>query len=707
MSSTYHETPGRSLASLFSGEKERLTLWLPVFFASGIGGYFALSFEPPLWLGAAALGAFLMLGLVFRRGRPGPNIVFGVVLSASALAAGFTVAQWRTALIDGPMITRRIGPTGVTGRIVLFERFPKGSRVTLEKVRIIGLAPARTPQKVRLRLRGGQPDLSPGDWVRLRAVLSPPSAPVAPGAFDFQRQSFFRQLGGVGFALGPAVVIDAGDSAGQGVFTIGLAKMRRRISERIFRGLEGNRGVVAAALMTGERKAVPAPLMKAIRDSGLAHLLSISGLHVGLVSGILFFGLRAVLALFPVLALRYPIKKWAAGAAILGALAYSLIAGATVPTQRAFLMVSLVLAAVLLDRRGLSMRTVAWAAAVILLFRPESLLGPSFQLSFAAVTALIAAYELLRDRDNALAGKKNWITRLLFYLAGVAFTTLIAGLATAPFALYHFNTIAAYGLVANLIAVPVTALWTMPWAVVSFLLMPFGLETLGLAPMGWGIGVIIDVARAVSSWPGAVSGVPAMPVAGLVMIAIGGLWLCLWRTKFRFFGVIGLVAGAMTLFLVRPPDILIEGRGKLMAVRTAKGGLALSSLRKAKFTRKIWLRRMGLLGGVSWSKKGFSDLRLSCDGLGCLYRIEGKLVALAVQGDALMEDCQRADIVLSAVPVRRTCPSAGLVIDRFDLWRNGAYALWFEPGGTVRVQSVNEGRGKRPWVIFPEKRKKY
>ncbi len=684
-----------------------MTLWLPVFFGVGIGVYFTLSFEPPLWLGGAALGALLVIGLVFSRKRLGSNMVLGVVLSAGALAAGFGVAQWRTALIDAPVITGRIGPTGVTGRIVSVESFPKGLRITLEQARITGLASAGTPKRVRLRLRGDQADLSPGDWVRVRAGLSPPPAPAAPGAFDFQRQSFFRQLGAVGFGLGPAVVIDEGENTGRSAFSIGLAKMRRHITERIFRGLEGNRGAVAAALMTGERKAVPKSLMKAIRDSGLAHLLSISGLHVGLVSGILFFGLRAVLALFPVLALRYPIKKWAAGAAILGALAYALIAGATVPTQRAFLMISLVLAAVLFDRRGLSMRMVAWAAAVILLFSPESLLGASFQLSFAAVTALIAAYEVLRDRDRAHAGKKNWTTRFLFYLAGVAFTTLIAGLATAPFALYNFNRIAAYGLVANLIAVPVTALWTMPWAVVSFMLMPFGLESLGLAPMGWGIGVIIGVAKGVSSWPGAVSLVPAMPVAGLVLISFGGLWLCLWRTKLRLFGVVGLVAGAMTLFMVRPPDILIEGRGKLMAVRTEKGELALSSLRSAKFTRKIWLRRMGLKeAGISWSKKGFSDKRLSCDGLGCLYRIEGQLIALAARGEALLEDCQAADIVISAVPVRRSCPSAGLVIDRFDLWRNGAYALWFGPGGAVRVESVNGGRGKRPWVVLPEKRKK-
>ena len=229
--------------------------------------------------------------------------------------------------------------------------------------------------------------------------------------------------------------------------------------------------------------------MATLRDSGLAHRLALSGLRMGLVGGILFGGLRGGLALVPPLALRFPIKKWAAAAAILGAFAYGMVAGATVPTQRAFLMIGLVLAAVLFDRRGISMRTVAWAAVIVLLFRPESLLGPSFQLSFAAVVALIAVYEAVRDRRR-LDGPLGWRRRIVLYIAGVALTTLVAGMATAPFAVYHFNRFADYGLAANLIAVPVTALWTMPRALVAFALMALGPETLARAPMRAAVGVM-------------------------------------------------------------------------------------------------------------------------------------------------------------------------------------------------------------------------
>ncbi len=556
-------------------------------------------------------------------------------------------------------------------------------------------------------------------------MVSPPPPPVAPGAFDFQRQSYFRGLGGVGFGLGPAEVIAAPDLF-QGRLSPGLvlAQFRQDLSARIRAGLEDTPGAVAAALMTGDRSAIPKTVMKSIRDSGLAHLLAISGLHIGLVAGILFIGVRALLALIRPWALAYPIKKWAAAAAIAGAFAYALIAGATVPTLRAFMMVGLVLLAVMLDRRGLSMRLVAWAALAILILQPESLLGPSFQMSFAAVTALIAAYEFLRkrrlNREYGASPLPPWARKAGLYLTGVALTTVIAGAATAPFAMYHFNRIADYGLAANLVAVPVTALWVMPWAVAAFLLMPFGFEAMALAPMGQGIEIIIAVAESVSSWQGAVTLVPAVPVSALAFVALGGLWLALWRGRWRLYGVGGIVLGVAVAVLAQPPDVLVDGRGRLLAVRAADGTVAFSTLRRARFDRKMWLRRFGLdpeKAGKKWPKTGASsDKRLSCDLQGCLYRASGRVVALAFTEGALAEDCWRADVVIAVVPVRRACPAKGGVIDRFDLWRDGGAAIWLGQGGVngagagrpgkITIETVNGVRGRRPWVVRPVARKK-
>ncbi|MEE9545598.1 MAG: ComEC/Rec2 family competence protein, partial [Rhodospirillales bacterium] len=409
-------------------ERERWVLWLPVAFGAGIAVYFALPAEPPLWLGAAAImAAAACAGLGRRRAA-----LLVALLGIATGAAGFTVAQWRTAAVAEPMLSKRLGPTGVSGRIVAVERFPKGSRISLERLRIARLGPQRTPAMVRLRLQGRQPAIGAGDWIRVRAVLSPPPPPAAPGAFDFQRQSYFRRLGAVGFAFGPVELIAKGRDRGLDSLSLGLERLRQGIADSVMAGLHGRPGTIAAALMTGTRKAIEPKTITAIRDAGLAHLLAISGLHVGLVAAILFVGLRGALALAPPLALRYPIKKWAAAAAIIGAFAYALLAGATVPTQRAFLMIGLVLLAVLFDRRGLSMRLVAWAAFVILLLTPESLLGASFQLSFAAVTALIAAYEVVRDRRRfGNKGPPKWPRTALLYVAGVALTTVIAETATA------------------------------------------------------------------------------------------------------------------------------------------------------------------------------------------------------------------------------------------------------------------------------------
>ena len=630
-----------------------------------------------------------------------------LALAIAAAAMGLSVAQWRSIAADTTVLTARIGPTSLNGRILGVERFPDAMRLTMERVTIGGLARHKTPRKVRVRVRRVDPAIRPGDWVRLRAILSPPPPPAAPGAFDFQRHTYFLGLGGVGFALGKVTVTAPRAETGAPSPALAIAALRTATTARITAALPGTTGGVAAALMTGERSAVPAPVLEAIRDSGLAHLLAISGLHIGLVAGILFVAVRAGLALVPRLALGHPIKKWAAVAAIVGAFSYGLLAGATLPTQRAFLMIGLVLLGVLLDRRGISLRSVAWAAMIILAVQPESLVSASFQMSFAAVVALIAGYEYLSDRRLYGAGRTGdggptGLRVVARYLGGIAITTLIAGAATAPFALYHFNQFADYGVIANLAAVPVTALWVMPWAVAGFLLMPMGWEAAALTPMGWGIEAVIAIARTVAAWPGAVTLMPAMPTFGLVMIVMGGLWLCLWRRSWRLWGTAGMAAGVLTLYLAEPPDILIDGQGRIMAIRAADGTMMVSSHRGARFQREVWARLSGeeqgpgLLPATGRHMAG----RLNCDIEGCLYRRGTLTAALIRRESAFAEDCWAAVIIVSLIPLRRKCPAAR-VIDRFDLWRHGSHAVWLR-GGKIRVKTVDGTRGERPWVVKRE-----
>jgi competence protein ComEC len=699
------------LWSVLIRERDRWVLWSAVGFGFGIGVYFALTFEPPLWFGSVLAAAMMLLVLWPGCRCPYGRVPAGVV---AIVAAGFAAAQVRTAMVETYLLERRLGPAIVMGRIERFESLTGSVRVVISSVTIEGLAPTDAPERVRVSLRGQQPAMKAGDIVRIRAVLMPLPPPSTPSGFDFQRHAFYQGLGAVGYAYGRATIVS--EATGREGMGAAIARLRQCISERIQEPLEDAAGSVAVALMTGERSAIPPLVITSMRDSGLAHLLSISGLHMGLTAGILFTASRALLALIPAVALRFPIKKIAAVTAIIGVTAYGALSGAVtlsganIPAQRSVLMVGLVMLAVILDRRGLSMRGLAWAAIIILALAPESLVNVSFQLSFAAVVALIAAYESVRDLRQRRGGTaSSSLSRVALYLGGVALTTLVASAATAPFAAFHFNNFAAYGLAANLIAVPLTAIWIMPWAVAAFILMPLGLEILALTPMGWGIDVVIWVALVVSRWPGAVSWVPTMPDWSIIVIALGGLWLCLWRTTWRYFGIAVVVIGLSGVIIVRPPDLLISGEGTLVAVRKEDSSLAFSTLRANRFSREAWLRQFAGDEEVTpWPRQGFSDDgAIGCDSLGCTVRLAGHVVAVAWYPEAVAEDCQNADILLSLAPVTKACPAPRVVIDRFDLWRNGAHAIWLNSGPgndwlcnrPIRVKSVNGQRGDRPWVV--------
>jgi len=710
-----HGWSARFFAAL-NRERPQWALWSPVAMGAGIAVYFALAYEPSLFsvLILMALGlAGLLLSYLGR-----VPLVAALVLFLIAL--GFGAAYLRTAEVSAPVLEKRLGPVMLEGRVVSSEPREKGVRLLLDGLEFPAYVSGIMPQRVRIGGRGEAPDLSPGDRVRLRAVLMPPPGPVMPGSFDFQRWAWFKEIGAFGYSLGPPRLIAPSQTAAAGDIDIpadlALSGLRMRLATRIRDAIGGEAGAMAAALLTGLRGAIPEPVLLAMRQSGLAHLLAISGLHMGLVAGWMFFASRAGFAAVPALALHYPIKKWAAILAGLGALAYLFISGASIPTQRAFLMTTLVLLAVLIDRTAISMRLVALAAMIVLLFAPDSLLGASFQMSFAAVIALVAVYEAGRGKFSVLreaGGSDRRLSRASlrvagFYLGGVMVTTLVASLATSPFALYHFNRIALFGLAANMIAVPLTALWIMPWGILGFLLMPFGLEFLALIPMGWGIDLVIATAREVSSWPGASLNIAAMADWGFGLIVIGGLWLCLWRHRWRLFGLPLIVLGLVSPLVTTPPDILISGDGRLMGVRGADGDWLLNSLKRQRRTAADWLELTGADGAVAWPKSGLSaDGRLSCGALGCLYRAgkaagrAGDLNVALVKGEgALMEDCHIADILIAPVPVRIDCPGPSVVIDRFDLWRNGAYAIWISDMGLdgSRVENARQMRGSRPWV---------
>ena len=674
-------------------ERERWLLWLPVALGLGIGLYFALPVEPPVWLGPALLA---LVALIWARSAPhaagevqGWGLPVGLALAA--IATGMSAASIRTQLVAAPILERR-GAHGVEGQVLLVEEQVRGARLTLGDLRIEGVDPGVTPAEVRVSLRSAGSALRPGDRVRLRAFLMPPSPPSEPHGFDFARQAYFHRLGGVGYALGQPETIARAGTRG---WSLSLAALRQTIAARVAGAIPGAAGAIAVALLTGLRGALPDQIWNQWAIAGIAHLLAISGLHLALVAGTLFFFARIALALVPPLAVRLPTKKLAAAVALVGAFGYLLISGATVPTQRAFITTAVMLLAVMVDRNPFSMRLVAWAATVVLLLQPESLLGPSFQMSFGAVIALIAVYETGVARAPAGVGGLDW--RLLLYLAGIALTTVVASAATTPFSIYHFSRFPTYGIVTNLIAVPLTGAWIMPLGMLGLLLMPFGLCDPCFVLMGWGIGVIIKAAALVASLPGAALAVARPPLAALVLTALGGLWLCLWRTRWRGLGLIGVGLGLGLLLLDRPPDLLIDARGQVAAVRLDSGRLALSPWQRERWITDGWLHSAGQAKAAPWPAVGQGGQDgLRCDALGCLLSRDGRKVALARRPEALETDCARTDLVLSYPHLER-CPNGTRLIGPEALRATGGLALWLESAG-IQTLSVRETRGDRPWT---------
>ncbi len=695
-----------------------MPLWIPVLVGLGASVYLALPAEPSAILPIVVLAGLGAMGWV---GRANPwTLLLAAFLGCIAL--GFGAATLRAHLVATPVLAKRLASTQVEGRLLAVESRPGNVvRLTLGNPVIAAATPASTPRRVRITLRQGDassaPLLAAGMRVRLRATLMPPPPPAVPGAYDFGRDLWFQGIGATGFGFGRVEVLDGGGR--DGTFASWLMGVRQGLAERIAAPLPQSEGAIAAALIVGLRGEVPREVESAWRDSGLAHILSISGLHVSLAAGLIFALIRGGLALIPSVALRHPIKKWAAGAALATALVYLFLSGADTPVQRSVLMAGLALTGVMLDRPAISLRLVAWAALTILLLFPESVANASFQMSFAAVVALIAGFEVLAEPLRRLRGERPGLARRAsHYFLGIALSTILASIATLPFGLYHFNRAVNYALLANMIGVPITGLVVMPAAILGLVAMPFGLEAWPLRLMGWGISVVDAIAHWVAQLPGAVTSTGAIPVAALAFAVLGGLWLCLWRQPWRLGGLAFLVMALAWAGTSRPPNLIVDGDARLVLINDGTGVWLSGSARS--LSAETWLRRAGHTNAADFPPdgSGASAGGIACDALGCVWRPVSSArmtVVVSRRPEGLAEDCRAASVLVSLEPVRRRCSGPQMVVDRFDLWRKGTHALWFGEDGSVRVETVADQRGARPWVpvrdtakprTTPERRRK-
>jgi competence protein ComEC len=625
----------------------------------------------------------------------------------AAAALGFSAGQVATARAPPIEADLPTHATVVSGTIKAVEALPEGRRITIQPAWIDGAAePLRRAVRVRLQKKDDG-DLASGDSVRLRALVRPPPPPSYPGAWDLQRDDFYSGLGASGYALGQAERTARAVPSGPMRF---VQWLRETIAGRVVAVIPGAAGAVSVTLLTGASMAIPDADHAAFRDSGLAHLLAVAGLHIGIVMGFALTLSRFGFALSEHASLFWPTKKLAALCALTIGGGYMVLTGMHVPIIRSFVMACLFTVAVLADRRPFSVRGLALAAVALMLIAPQEVPGVSFQMSFSAVLALIAGYEALRPWLRRLHGT-SWHRRFLSHLVALALTSALAGSASAPYGAYHFGHVQVYFVLANMVAVPLTALWVMPAGLIALLLMPLHLESLALVPMGWGAQAVVWVARATAGLPAATFPVPHIPAWGLCLFSLGLAWLGLWRTRRRLLGVVVMVVGLASPLLDRPPDLLVSSDGRLIAVRTGQGVFLQQMQGGSKFTRDAWMQY--------WGVKSFQMIPVGAEGQdgdggvircgdgACLLRpYPDRLGAMLARGGRPPDFCGLVSVTVSAEPARGLCPRPWpQLVDRFTVWRNGSSAIWLDRDA-ARIVTDRFERGSRPWVPPPPKPRK-
>lgn len=679
--------------------------WAVVAMIAGIACWFVLS-NPWQWLAAMAAGlaAALAAAALFAEDGAHPQIrrailiagcTFalgcGLVWAKSALVGAHAIARPVVAVIDGEVLQRIEQPAEQRVRLVLATREPGTGRAI--KVRL------------NLPLESARPEIAEGARIRLRARLVPPAPPMLPGSYDFARTAWFTGLSATGSALGDVTVLDAAQGGGA------LGRVQRNLSAHVRSQLDGSPGAIAAALASGDRGAIAEADDEAMRDAGLSHLLSISGLHVSAVVAAAYLIALRLLALIPWLALRLRLPLVAAGAGALAGIGYTLLSGAEVPTVRSCIGAILVLIALAIGREPLSMRMVAVAAGLVLLFWPEALVGPSFQMSFAAVIAIVALHGTARLREFHAPREEGWLRRGGRYLAGLLLTGVVIELALMPIGLFHFHRSGVYGALANVIAIPLTTLATMPLIALALLFDVIGAG----APFWWLAGksleLLLALAHAAAGLPGAVSMMPAMGRGTFALFVMGGLWLALWRGKVRLFGFLPVALGLMLVSQIRAPDLLVSGDGRHVGITgESDGELLVLRESRSDYARENLAETAGMNGTVrqldDWPgarcNRDFCALVLERDGRhwqvlmarGTDYVNERELAAA----------CERVDIVIAARYLPRSCQPQWLKADRGMLERTGGLTIDLG-AGKVRTEAENQGshgwwqvqtRGRRP-----------
>lgn len=689
-----------------AAQTDRWTLWTPVALGLGAALYFALPREPQAWVAWLCAGVVVLLlaGAAASRVR---MLTVVLVLSACAVG-GFGMGKVRTERVWAPIAPAGGEPQRLEGWVVDVASPGEGGQRLLIAPARVGDWPARaTPIRVRVTLRPGTPVPAPGSPVSLLAILNAPPPPASPGAYDFGRDAFFESVGGVGFALTPPVTWETQARPPWRLrLRMGINAVRWELSRRIVDELGPSSGGLAAAMTTGHEAFIPREQEENLRAAGLAHIISISGLHMAIVGGFAFAGARLLIAAWPWLALRIHCKKAAALVGLAAVGGYLVLSGAPPPAERAAVTAAVAFGAMLVDRQAISLHALALAAMAVLLLQPEAVTEPGFQMSFAATAALVALAEAWTRPVKEI--NTPWPIRLVQATLGWTAVSLaasfVAGLATGPFAMQHFNRVSTWGLPANLVVAPISSFLMMPGLALGAALTPFGLGDAPLAAAGFAIELMNRVAAMAASAPYAQLVVPSGPGWTLAAAFLGILWLCLWKGSLRWAGV----PFAMAVLLVpkpTPPDAWVSADGATAAVRSERTALLLRPDVKL-FGAELWARRRGL------APEAAGEAAYACDRWSCVPHAKAP-VKLAeawnlkrpLKPGRIEAMCAGAEVVVIRNDARPEACGARLVLTGADFRRGGSAELYRQADGGWRVTWAQDLRGHRPWTWGPDPRR--
>ncbi len=577
-------------------EHDRLVLWLPVGFAFGAGATCSVRADDPalIWvlLTCLALGLWFFCAVVAQKVLPIvlSKGLFGLglmALFAAACLGGGAAGLLRAEAAKAPRVSDVKMPFIVTGYVEQIDRTQRGSwRAKLLVESMSRTRPEATPPYLRIALAEDEPP-KPGQKVICRAILRPPPGPVVPGAYDHARRAWFQGLGGVGYASTPCRAVAADAKLSQSI-RFRLALWRAQAARSIVEATKSDGGGFLAAITTGDRAWLAEDDVEALQASGLSHVISVSGLHVGLLGGLIFFVVWKLVALLPIVALRLDARKVAALVALCGTGAYCVFTGAEAPAVRAFIMSAIAFGAILLNRKAISMRGLAIAAICVLVALPESAIDPGFQMSFLATAALVALWEIWERRREG-APELSWLQRAAMWLVGAAATSVVAGLATAPISAATFGRVSVWSLPANLMAAPVLDFWVAPFSVLAAILAPLDFDDWAWQVAAAGLGVTLKIAHMIAALPGANASIAWTSTTAPVILILAILWLTLWRSWLRFLSVVGIIAGlAIWAFSPKPVAwIAPEGRAILATPHGGSASLCRTSGGRFDATRLV------------------------------------------------------------------------------------------------------------------------